>query len=131
MGLRRNTPVKSSGLTVAFPARLKEMREARGMTRGELAHHIGVAPGTIWNWENSHSIPKPESVAQLASILGVTKQFLQTGQGYGDAALDAKAANINAAEQFSLMIEDFRRKVAFKMGMSPSRIRVSVEFLSN
>lgn len=100
MGLRRRTPIESSALNVAFSARLKELRESRGMTRGELAHHIGVAHATIWNWENGHSFPKPESIAQLASILGVTKQFLETGQDHRDAAAEGNAPNINAADSF-------------------------------
>ena len=126
-------PIKPRVSTLpAFSARLRETRETRGMKRKELAQHLGVAPGTIWNWENSYSYPKPDSMAQLASVLGVSEQFLRTGQDPSNPEPgEAEWATDHLQEAFSSMIEDFRRKVAFKTGMPPSRVRVSVEFLSN
>ena len=117
----------------AFSARLRETRETRGMTRKELAQRLGVAPGTIWNWENSYSYPKPGSVAQLASVLSVTEEFLRKGEDANGSGLSDNEAALDDddAEPFPTLIEDFRQKVALATGMPPSRVRVSVEFLSN
>ena len=130
--LKRRVTVDLPAMMAAFSVRLRETREARGMTRKELAQHLGVAPGTIWNWENSYSRPKADSLAQLASVLDVTEEFLRTGHDASSPDLnETDSATDHVEEAFSSMIEDFRRKVAFKTGMPPSRVKVSVEFLSN
>jgi transcriptional regulator with XRE-family HTH domain len=131
MPLKRRITVDWPAMMAAFSARLRENREARGMTRKELAQHLGCAPGTIWNWENSYSYPKPDSIAKLASVLDLTEEFLRTGHDASSPdPSETASATDRVEEAFSSMIEDFRRKVAFKTGMPPSRVRVSVEFLS-
>jgi transcriptional regulator with XRE-family HTH domain len=114
-----------------FSARLREIRETRGIKRKDLAKHLGVAPGTIWNWENSYSYPKPESIAQLASFFGVNEEFLRKGQNSNASRFnDNGTTTDDDAEPFPAIIEEFRRKVALVTGMPPSHVRISVEFLS-
>jgi transcriptional regulator with XRE-family HTH domain len=55
MPIKRRITVDWPAMMAAFSARLRETRETRRMTRKELAQHLNVAPGTIWNWENSYS----------------------------------------------------------------------------
>ena len=132
MPIQRRITVDWPAMIAAFSARLRETRETRGMTRKELAQHLGVAPGTIWNWENRYSYPKPDSITQLGSVLSVTEEFLRTGQDPNNPdPSQTESATDHVQEACSSMVEDFRRKVAFKTGMPPSRVRVSVEFLSN
>jgi hypothetical protein len=61
----------------------------------------------------------------------VAEEFLRTGQGQ-ELDDSAKAdGELSVDDAFASMIEEFRRKVAFRTGMPPSRVRVSVEFLSS
>jgi transcriptional regulator with XRE-family HTH domain len=110
----------------AFSARLRETREARGITRKELAEQLNVTPSSVWNWENQYAQPKPETLAHIASIFGVTEGFLRNG---ADANRD-ETIESEPSESFPSIVEAFRQKAALTIGVPASRVRVSVEFLS-
>lgn len=51
------------------PTRLKLAREARGLTKGELAREIGVTPAAVGQFERGAARPKASTLAQLALVL--------------------------------------------------------------
>jgi transcriptional regulator with XRE-family HTH domain len=51
---------------------LRELREATGLTGGQLASMIAVTAGTLASWERGHGRPNTRQVGQLALALGVT-----------------------------------------------------------
>lgn len=55
-----------------FPARLRELRERRGWSQGELGLKIGVTWQTISRWELGKNQPKFEEFVKLANAFGVT-----------------------------------------------------------
>ena len=64
-----------------FGARIQRTREARGMNASELARLTHVTPTAVWNWENKNRIPQTKTLASLATVLNVSKEWLLTGQG--------------------------------------------------
>lgn len=52
-------------------SRLREAREARGMTGTTLAELAGVSPAAISHYENNHNVPPSHVMEQLADKLGV------------------------------------------------------------
>lgn len=52
--------------------RIKEMREAAKISRGELAESMGVVPACITNWEREFALPRARQLPQLAAVLGCT-----------------------------------------------------------
>jgi transcriptional regulator with XRE-family HTH domain len=61
-----------------FGARLKELREAAGLSQKELAERAGLAQASVSNWEQNLREPSWSNVAALAAALGVcTDAFLQ------------------------------------------------------
>jgi transcriptional regulator with XRE-family HTH domain len=65
----RTQPTAKITPVVPVPNRLRELREARGMTRAELAERVGVAEGTIVRWElRTYGIPDHRK-AVLARVL--------------------------------------------------------------
>lgn len=50
--------------------RIKELREAAGMTQVALAQAIGVTQGTIASWERGGCLPSVAKIPALAKILG-------------------------------------------------------------
>lgn len=54
-----------------FPARLKELRTAAGLTQKSLADASGVTQGMISSYEAGKFIPQWDSVIALADALGV------------------------------------------------------------
>jgi transcriptional regulator with XRE-family HTH domain len=51
---------------------LCELREATGLTGGQLASMIAVSAGTLASWERGQAWPDTRQVGQLALALGVT-----------------------------------------------------------
>lgn len=63
--------------------RVREARKARNLTQEDLAHLAGVRAGTIFRTEAEASAPRIESLAAIARALGVTTDWLLTGEGDG------------------------------------------------
>ena len=55
-----------------FATRLKELREARGLTQAKLAEMVGVIPRVYNRWERGSATPRLETLVTLADILQVT-----------------------------------------------------------
>jgi DNA-binding XRE family transcriptional regulator len=56
---------------MAFPARLKELRERAGLTQEGLAERAGISKAGIANLEQGRNRPIWETVQKLATALGV------------------------------------------------------------
>lgn len=52
--------------------RLRELREARGLTQTRLAEMLAVSPRVYNRWEMGAATPRFDTVVQLADLLGVT-----------------------------------------------------------
>lgn len=63
------------GMTETFCSRVKELREATGLTRKEFAESISEYPGTYSAWENN-SLAGAGSLPKLALALGTTMDYL-------------------------------------------------------
>lgn len=65
--------------------RIKELREARGMTASELARTIGVAKTSVREWEKENVIPSVYAAYKTAKALGVTIEYMM---GYMEVKAD-------------------------------------------
>lgn len=50
--------------------KMASLREASGLTRGELADRLGVTQKELFEWENLEKKPDPAMLARIADILG-------------------------------------------------------------
>lgn len=50
--------------------RIKEIREARGMTRKQIADAVGVSEVAVYYWENGRQKPSADKLPKLAELLG-------------------------------------------------------------
>lgn len=55
---------------IQFGARLRNIREAVGLTQAELARRIDVSKQTLASWETGHRTPNFIDVVRCASVLG-------------------------------------------------------------
>jgi transcriptional regulator with XRE-family HTH domain len=53
-----------------FPRRIRDEREARGMTRAEFAKELRVAPSTLKAWERGERLPAMDLLKWLVGYLG-------------------------------------------------------------
>lgn len=56
--------------------RLKEARKAKGLTQMEVAHKIGLTQSSYSYWESGRSRIDSESLSRLATLFGVTADYL-------------------------------------------------------
>jgi DNA-binding XRE family transcriptional regulator len=53
------------------PVRLKQRREASGLTRTELAYAVGRSEQMVFLWEKGKFVPPTEVLVRIAQALGV------------------------------------------------------------
>lgn len=56
--------------------RIRQLREASGLTQVELAARLSVTKQSVSNWENNNIQPSVEMVVALADFFGVTMDDL-------------------------------------------------------
>ena len=56
--------------------RLRKCREQKGLSQKQVALEVGVRPPTVSQWESGAKIPSRENLAKLASLYGVTVDYL-------------------------------------------------------
>lgn len=59
-----------------FAKRLYIQRDLRNMSIREFANFLGVRPTTYSNWESGISVPKLESISEIADKLDVMPEYL-------------------------------------------------------
>lgn len=64
---------------ILFGERLKNAREASGMSQEVMANRIGVKPATVEKWESGKMDPRANRLQMLASLLGVPLLWLIAG----------------------------------------------------
>jgi transcriptional regulator with XRE-family HTH domain len=94
--------------------KLRELRKARGLTLDELAQETGSSKSYIWELENKPvTRPSAEKIAKIATVLGVTPEFLldvsrtQPAPGEGDRAFFRRyeAADPAVKEQLKKILD--------------------------
>jgi transcriptional regulator with XRE-family HTH domain len=73
------TIMQDEDIRKAFGLRLKELRKQKGWTQKELAKQIDIRFAQLNKYECGMHIPPIEKLIQLSDILGVTLDYLVTG----------------------------------------------------
>src|ERR1700694_304466 len=79
--------------------RIAKAREAAGLNPSELSREIGVSRAAVAQWEVGKTEPNARNLRKIASVVGVTLEWL--GQGRGTAA----GAAVGGANSGSTMSE--------------------------
>ena len=56
--------------------RLKALREAKAFTQADLAKKLGITRSSVNAWELGISVPSTQYIVELASIFGVSTDYL-------------------------------------------------------
>jgi transcriptional regulator with XRE-family HTH domain len=78
--------------------RIKEAREALGISQEQLAARLGIAFQSVQQWEAGKTTPRATRMRKLATVLGKTPTWLQFGVG------STSSKNIN--DIFKLITSD-------------------------
>lgn len=64
---------------IAFGRRIADAREKIGCSQETLARMLGVTKGLIGQYEIGYTTPRAQKLGQIAGALGVTVEYLLTG----------------------------------------------------
>lgn len=64
---------------------IAELRKKAHMTQSELAHQLGLSDKAVSKWENGHGYPDITVLPDLASLFGVTIDYIMLGEKKGIA----------------------------------------------
>jgi len=70
---------KISGMTIGN--RIRIAREQKGLSQAELGRSVGVKAQSVQQWESGMTAPRQQRVEKIASVLGVSANWIFTGGG--------------------------------------------------
>ena len=73
-GSKTKTEVKDKNLV--FAERFASLRKSRGLTQRAIAEKLGITDRAVSKWETGRGTPKFSDTPVLASIFGVTTDYL-------------------------------------------------------
>ncbi|MDR2186482.1 MAG: helix-turn-helix domain-containing protein [Azonexus sp.] len=68
--------------------RIKKARKALGWSQGELARRMYVSQPSVAAWESGSKAPHTKNLMRLATLLGVSFEWLSTGRGKMQPAIE-------------------------------------------
>lgn len=99
--------------------RIRQAREARGLSARQLANRISVRPSTLEKWERDSSEPRANKLLILAGILGVPLLWLLNGNASASADYDVRVS------QTSAMARKLERAIAMQRDLAALLIDIS------
>jgi len=61
--------------------RIKKARAEKGWSQAELARRMFISQPSVADWESGRKAPHTKNLARLATLLGVSVEWLATGRG--------------------------------------------------
>lgn len=111
--------------------RIRELREAAGMSRTILARRAGVSEPVIWNWERKGRTPRSGTLSKVAEVLGVNESFFQSPNIDGREAHPVHRTGCGGpATTIGAVLAEARIKIAQIAGLPEESVMISVEIRS-
>ncbi|SMF53056.1 helix-turn-helix domain-containing protein [Pseudogulbenkiania subflava] len=108
--------------------RIRESRDGKRLSQGELARRVGVSQPAISDWENGKTEPSVDNMRTLAVELGVWFEWLATGRGLREYQGLAQEQPMEYRVQPALP-EDEQTLQAIYRKLSPARKEALLDFL--
>lgn len=81
--------------------RLKEIREAQGMSQASVAKHLGISRSSYFNWENGKTKPNQKNLSVLAELFGVAETYFLSEHEIVEVYLELNEENRQEALRFT------------------------------
>lgn len=108
---------------MAMAARIRQAREARGISASDLARLVGVTPTAVWNWETNGTRPRAEALADIARVLAVTAEFLLAGSKASAVAEVPKTSDVAS------IVDRAEQEIARATGFARERVKLRLEVM--
>jgi len=111
----------------SFAARLKKLRNERGMSKTRLGKSVGVSTTCVWNWEEGNTEPRPYNLGALADVLGVSTNYLEFGAGQ-ESTPPFEQPEPAPPITLDKAIEDAKILIASLAKIDPRRVTISLNY---
>ena len=108
-------------------ARLRRLRQARGLSLAGLAQAAGLSKPSIWAWENGTTAPRRTSLLALARALDVPEQQLTGVAAMVGLRASARAEADAESDMLRVEIAAARRRIALAAGVDAASVRIMIE----
>lgn len=105
-----------------FPARLRELRQARGLSLEDLATMLDISKQTVWYWEKGRNLPSPAHLLRLNQVMA--------GDYAAMARSDADRIGEPAAhdEDLPALLARMKAELARAVGRTAQDIEITIRF---
>jgi transcriptional regulator with XRE-family HTH domain len=125
MGKKRNVRIVQDEAVRLFAARLREVRQARGLTQAELGRRAHVTASYVWRLENAGASPGIDLVARLAAALETTSHdLLPVAAAPPDTVADLRAL---ARTRFESLVGTADREMLLMLDQLLARLAGAAE----
>lgn len=83
---------------MVFTQRIFELLEAQGKSKAELARYLGIRPTTVTEWHTKGKKPSSDYISRISEFLGVTCDYLLTGENSSATLTMPAIQHTNAVE---------------------------------
>lgn len=77
-----------------FQVKIRKLRLEKGMTQGRFAKELGISRGCLANYETGVRYPEREIIMEMARILGVSLDFLNTSSKVKKVSLNEEELKV-------------------------------------
>lgn len=116
------TPIRADETASSIGARLKELRNRRGLTLESVARPLGVTRSCVSQWERGRSAPGAKYFERLAETLDTSVAYLLTGATDPQPA-DHRSVAVEAPD----VVLRARKDIARALGVDVSKVRVQID----
>lgn len=74
--------IQGKGVTHMMGPRIAALRRQLRMSQADLARQLNISPSAVGMYEQGRREPSAELLVELADVLGVTTDYLLTGQSH-------------------------------------------------
>jgi len=116
------SPKSPLSTQLPFPQKLRMLREAKGLTKSQLAKRAGLGASSIFYYEEGKHIPGPKNAKKLAKALGVSMQNLLPNPSLPKLSKEELLKLSIGKRIYFLRLQNGLTKVqlAKKVGLSPA-----------
>jgi transcriptional regulator with XRE-family HTH domain len=102
---------------IAIGARIREMRQARGFSQGDLENRTGLLRCYLSRVENGHTEPSLQTLARIAAALNMpVAGFFDAGEEEAPAPVDStETAFLSRMREFSAALNDQGRRQVLEL----------------
>lgn len=88
--------------------RIKELREARGITQVELAKALFVSKQSVSNWENDNILPSVDMLVKIADYFGVSTDYMLSRES--ETRISVEGLTQTQIQHINAIIKDIAQK---------------------